>query len=323
MEKLSFITTLKFVRGQILSWVMPSLKVLPLDVFAYRKVQSLKVSQDGHSETSVCEKDNRLYIAKTLFAYRWTLEYEYLLNQASMYSVLSDIRIKSSTGRDINFPKLKGFFNGTPYVLVREFVSGESIECKALDFQREIFLDSINALRSCMKQISPEIKKCLPRRSNMLMLVTFPVYAGISFLRGRVSFRILIRSIILFVKHSTSISWFNTDYVLTHRDLHPGNILLRDNNITIIDTEEALLTEDGTDMAVSFLRYFDWSDMTPNIEFLKQSISSEEHGKFLILSIFYTLQFMATDTSSEEDLTKKTRDYLTIIIDSIAPSLFG
>lgn len=323
MENLSFLTTPKFVRGQILSWLMPSFKISPVYLPGYTRIRSLKRSQGGRSETILCEKNEKRLIVKILFAFRWTLEYEYLLNQASMNSILSDIKTKSKVGHIIGFPRAVCFSSGAPFVLVREFADGEPIEGLSISVQREILLESICALRSATNQIPLLVKGKLPRRSNMLMLISFPVYAAISLFRKRASLRTVIKSIVLFVKLSPSISWFNTEYVLAHRDLHSGNILVRDSNITIIDTEAALLAEEGVDMAISFPRYYDWSNIKSNIEYLKQSVSPDRYGKFILLSIFYMMQFIASDTSSEEGLVNKTKNYLAILVESIAPALIG
>ncbi len=323
MDKLSFITTLKFIRGQLLSWILSAPKRKAFQLTEYEKIQDLKVSPDGISETSLYEKNGKYYVVKILYARRGTLDYEYTLNQASMYSVLGDIEYRQSSGDRVCFPKLVDLIDGTPIVLVREYIDGELLADAPLATQRGVLKECLVALQYATGKIAPMVKRQLPRRSNMLMLVTFPVYLGIALIRGAVTFRIALRATVLFFKLSSSLSWFRTNYTLMHRDLHPGNIIVNGTRISIIDTESTLLAENGSDMAMSFLSYYESDNVKANIDYLKSTLSPGDWRKFSLLSIFYMIQLIASDITTEDGFAKQTRDYFVILVDCIVPSLLG
>lgn len=321
MTSLSFLTVKDFIRGQLVSWFFTAPEKRNFHIQGYEKLKVLKRSPDGRLEIGIYKKGDNKFLIKSLFARKDSLEYKHILNEMSLLRFFEAYSPLNIDGYQLSFPRILDIFlENERILLIREYVVGNPLEEFSGDFQRKIFSLSLKAFSEISKKIDSETMKTLPRRSNALMVLSFPIYVLIASIRYPRYFVYFIKAVSIFIRCISSINPFKTSYTATHRDIHPGNIIVHDKKIAIIDIESTVFSEDGSDMAISFLNFYQHDDIDGNIAYLKSlSSSSEIYRKFILLSIFYMVRLIASDANSEEEFAKKTREYFLVFVDRIVP----
>lgn len=329
MTRLSFLTTSKFFKG----WYLSKLGFFfgkiteDMDIPGYTFVRMMKKGVNGFPSTVLYQQCGKKYVARVLFARRNTLGYMQVMHEASILEVLQSFRKETEEGYTFRFPKVVDVLCGdNRIVLIKEFIEGETIESFSLEDQLDIFRKSLSFFQEITHKLKPHVRGQLPKRSNMLMVLSFPVYVFAAWTRDIFHPSMYLKSCFTFMKQIRYADVFSSNYVLAHKDLQPRNIITSGNEIVIIDMEICVLAESGTDLARSFFAYWKRCGQDMSMLFFESlKLSSDEKRRFLILTCFLIVQLLAMssrnifrDTSDDTiDIDGYLKDFVHVIYPAI------
>lgn len=254
------------------------------------------------------------------YRYR-NMTYWTMVHEASVMEATRHLSKQSLSGRKIRFQHPVSFFEfGKQLVFVKEFTEGEVLGSLPLSSQAVILRECRDFLESLTEISYPKELSLIPKRSNIHLLLTFFPHLINAFLKKNLQLKEVVVLGRFFLHTLLSLPLFRTQYVLTHRDLHPKNIIINDAEIVIIDMATCLLSQKGTDLAKGV-----WScSAEASISLLKESLYREtrkdEQRKLIALLVYYGVQRLSI-MSRDSEYYPSTRKCLRMFFEDIVPSL--
>lgn len=243
------------------------------------------------------EKNGVPVIIRTLeYSYK-NLKYNQVLNEVEMLKLLNKLR-KRTKAYSIVFPKVYSMRTSKHRLTVtREYIKGKQFIELTRQKKFTYLLNLVSAYRSLSRALTDEEISVLPKRSNTMLLLSFPLYFTVAMFRSESLRKTLVALAYSFYAHSfvLFLTRRKSEYVLTHRDLHSRNMLVSRKCLYVIDPEVSVLAQKETDLAI-IARYFAPELGIPMVKkLLRNSLTtaSEKHN-FIRLAVFYTIQILAT-----------------------------
>lgn len=313
MEELFFLTTMTVLTGYLFTWFGPRLDQLPKPLADYSTIKHFKQALNGRLVISLCEKNKKKFVVRSLVSRQRSLPYKQMKHEISILRVLDGASYSAPSGRTIRVPRIVEIREeGHQLTLVRENIEGVSLTEYSRDIQLSVFSDCLDFFEDLSKRIDKSILKRISKRSNITVPIFFPVYFIIAVVKYPWRILCFINSAFYFFRYIASLSLFATDYVFSHKDLHQGNILVDKSQVGVIDTEIALLSERGTDLAISLVSYWKASDKNDDlVDLLRLKLfSANGRKKFIVLTIYFMIQSIAMNSKSNREDTLRAIDYL-------------
>lgn len=250
------------------------------------------------------------------------LLYEQILNEASMLRILEPFHSESSNDIIVRFPKILDVISGKNNIaLVREYIAGESLNNFPIEFKLKVIKEFLRLMLIISARLDKKVKKILPKRSNLLMIISFPIYVFRAIARDWRHAKYYFGGALIFGKFIRYFSIFYPNYVLAHRDLHLKNIIVNGKQAVVIDHELCVLAEAETEIAIIFCQCWREFGIATIIKFLQETfVSAEQKKKFAVLSVYYTVQFL-TIQPKDAEVYHQLREYLEILLKKILPAL--
>jgi len=311
-----FLTTKYFIKGKffdLLEKIIPGEIDLTKNELSsnYKLIKWIK-KQDKDNLTSVGffkYKDKKVVIKIVRFKLKNSI-YEQLINEASMLNFLAKVSAQSK-GIKLIFPKVHDLiYQNNQLALVTEYLDADLLISKSNEFKMNILKDILKKYKEMTLHATNEDYKCLPKRTYLQIIISFPVYLLKVMLYDLDNYSYYVKLMFIFYRNYFSINNFKMKYTLAHKDLHSNNILIKNNSVMIIDPEICVLADEVTDIAqIARLYSAEFSEAEMN-SFLNDTLSSLNDKKhFIALTIFYSIQMMAIRNTNDSDY-KEAYDYL-------------
>lgn len=187
----------------------------------------------------------------TVFVKMWAgkpkkSEYHRLKNELSLYTSLRKYsKVQNSI---VTVPKLiKEIDNGTSLIGVIEYIDGSNLNEATTDEKVEQYVKVLDYLTNATEFIQRE-SKTLGKRNVLDNLKLLPIYLGIRAIWHPKQLLSLLKLTVFYI---LNIRAFMTSdkLILTHRDLHLGNIIISAGKIYLIDLEYMILSTKYSDLA--------------------------------------------------------------------------
>ena len=201
------------------------------------------------------------------FAKVWNQDDPFFLasitNEANMYRLLGRVvgriaHLVPDQIKHIAIPKFYKFVcSGGKAMLLIEFVDGKPLANYSNLQKRKIYNQVVDYTRFLGENMFPAEKRQVGKRSALNEICIFPFVlarATISY-PGHIS--LFVRSAVEFVKLIPSL-FTKQNLVLTHRDLHPKNILVGKGKVYVIDLENMVFTLPEYEYVISLINV--WRD---------------------------------------------------------------
>lgn len=304
-----FLTTQNLLKGKILGFFeqfLVSQKVYKDENNKrYKKIRDLNAGPYHPDSTiGIYEASNKKKVIIKIFHYKLhNLNYEHVVNEANILKLLNNSEYSQTTKVKVGFPKFYEFFSSNDTLtLVTEYVKGRNLSLFSNDVKKKTILECVNFLNSISEKIDRRNLKNLPKRTPSHIILTFPIYFTIALLKNFKSFKDFFKLVIIFYVNYLNSGFGNPEYVITHRDLHPQNIIVSDKNIFIIDPEMCALLEKGTEIAITLRLYIRELGFKIVDEILKEVLkTTRQRKKFIGLTIFYTIQTLAIENPNNPE----------------------
>lgn len=227
--------------------------------------------------------------------------YEQIINEFSMLDLLSNIS-NSDKKITIKFPTVRAIHdNKNEIIMVSEYIKGKSLS-GGKDIDKVRVIKKILSNFILLTEKINKTKHSLPRRSSLYIALSFPIFLAIVILNDIRNIDRYLSFLYLFMKNYLSFNIFKTDYVLTHKDLHTKNIILKNNQPFIIDPEVCVFADSETDLA-HISRYLSHEISHKYLLNLLNDLllTQKQRRKFIALTIYYSIQMMAIRTKNDPD----------------------
>lgn len=232
------------------------------------------------------------------------LYYLHLLNESNVLSVLQNQIFESNTFH-VRFPKkISTLKQGNVLALLTEFEMGSTLS----DTNQEVTLTAldsvIDALQQIYRTLSDDERYIIPKRTAFDILASFPYYmfrAMIKDLRNILTY--LSLSFTFYRNYLEPARLMRPMYSLTHRDLHPANIILRDSTIVILDPGIIVRWDPEADLAILPIIYFSILSKDAIAALIKRHIRAMDKRRYKAIQTYYLIETLAL-------MGKHTRDYL-------------
>lgn len=315
-----FLTIPYILKGRFFSFfekiMNPKVDNIHFDLKGYTQVKSIR---EGELKIGIyITANNKKVIIKALrYAYK-NLLYELILNEINMLNLLKTLSLQVKSHINIGFPKLyKTYFHKNELVAIREFSEGKKLFSYDQDFKLNVITACLDYFKDLSKKLSQSYYKKIPKRTALQTTILFPIYFVIDIFKEPTKFILYIRLFYIFYKEFFSFKFWNTAYTLSHRDLTSDNVIIKGNDIQIIDLETAILAEEETDIAL-FPRFYMYEiEKDKILGFLKKQLqSSKKKSNFKRLTIFYTFQLMSA-AAKDNKYYKEALEYAQYFYDNI------
>lgn len=252
------------------------------------------------------------YLTKKLVYKRKNLKYKLMTNEAKSLKLIS----QHFNG---NVPKFHSIDQRkNQLILTREYIAGRKIAEYPSKFKLQTLLFLIVKLKELSQELSPLATHKLKKISPLALFCVFPFYFIKALIKEPQEFIILLKNFYLFYLNFISSDTLKLKYRIAHKDIHPDNIVVCENQPYLLDWEFLALAEEETDLAIS-CRYF--STYLNNQDLIKLiKLSSTDHKQFTRLSIFYTIKLIGAE-NKDDGYYKQAVNYLSIFLDKILPNL--
>lgn len=286
-----------------------------------KKIKTQKTIEDdsvGIYET----KDQKKVLVKSLSYKYKNLAYLQLNHEAKMLLLLGTLA-KKLKSKKIGFPGLLSVVKnkGTLHI-VSEYIDGKTLKNEKSPSKK---MSSINSILDFFDLISDtlteEEQSYLPKRYSVQNAFSYPVYLVAAVYKDIADVKRLARLTVKYYHHYFEGVSVHRKYIISHRDLDPENILIRDKFLRIIDPEITVLADPVTDLA-TMCRYFIDEVGIKDIEKLlsRRLRFREDKSKFIELTIFYTVQMLSTGEKNSYYYLQA-KNYLKLLEKNILPFL--
>ncbi len=261
----------------------------------FKKVKGFKtVNSRLNGSTGIYRnsRDKKDYFIKTLNHPTKNLNYYHFLNEVKFLEYFSRQQRKGLAGFSV--PKLIQFEHSkSKSMLITEIIRGKSLKLYPVN-------QKVKVLRDLLTQLSNyelENENFLGRRSRLTYLISFLFFWFITFVKYPRKTLWLLQLFIKFYWNYLHLNPFTTDWTLSHRDLHPDNIVITpEHKVSLIDWELSVLTDSLYDL--SLLPRFYTEQIKQNIlaEIIQSQVKNDkDKHKFVSLFIYNCIQTLALD----------------------------
>lgn len=242
-----------------------------------------------------------------------SLPYQQMLNEAAILYRLRGKTFMTATGKSVSFsPLLKLMRYHGRMVLVKAYVEGKMLRVYPESEQQAVLNECIAVLRFLPLEISVPFG----RRRPWQLAVMMPFHLVKAARKQYREWKVLIWAAQSFLKHFASVAFRPTEYVLTHFDLTPENILIDGNKITILDVEMMSYAHPMTEIALCARYHLINFGNGGMLRFLERHLSSStEQRQFLALAAYYSLQMLSIDRQ-EGRYALETLRYLRFLVEN-------
>lgn len=226
-------------------------------------------------------------------------------NEIHVQRLLNETRYADSD-TVVQFPKVHQVIETEGQLVeVMEFVEGTVIDEMDVNTQFEAVTNSLLALQSMNTQLDENTKRQLPKRSKYFMMLSISAYFLLTLKKYPEQSVFLSKFIYLYFKYELRNLLKKTQYVLTHRALHAENIMMNDKQLTIIDPNNSMLSEEFSDLSIVARMYLSKVGKEKVKSLIHNFLSKKQDVEtFIKLSIYYPIQTMAitpkTDTHHQQ-----------------------
>ncbi len=215
----------------------------------------------------------------------------------------------------IRFPQVLSELNNKGQIgYVSEYIHGMTLFNLKADEKINHFSRILSFFQTLSNTASKPIIEKFPKISQIQNILTFPVYLLFTLVKDFKNLLMYLKlSFLFYLNYLSTI--FSSEFVLSHRDIHSKNIIVRNNTLTILDPEVMVLAEKETDLAIVAKGGF--AELRQELNnFLEDKFNNGySEKKFLALAIFYSIQMMAISSSKSAEY-KESYDFLTIFVAS-------
>ncbi len=323
---LHFLTKTNFLKGLFFSlmekYTNPQYQKR---VFSYQNHKPLKVYKEkldniNQSLVAIFKLNKKKLLVKKLSYKFHNLSYEHLLNEISMLIILNRSNRAKVKNNTISFPRIYKIVRKEHEItFAREYIEGKQLSRYSPGIKIKTIISCIDIFTKLTSQINVNEIKKLPKRSSLEISVTLPLYFIKALAKFPNNFANLISIFKEYYFNLTISTIFRPTYVLSHRDLHSNNIILNKMSTYIIDPEICTLAEELTDLSIVSRIYMRELGAKKINELLSYYlISSNDWRIFCRLTIFYTVQILATQKKQSLEY-KEGLDYIDYLVEVFLP----
>jgi hypothetical protein len=176
--------------------------------------------------------------------------YEQLWHEASTLALLGGCeKVQALTRHRVHFSHFIDYIDRDgETIFIQAFIPGRTLAEYPKGFQVEALHECITFLAEISEKLCPATMALLPKRSNLLVALTFPLYLFGVLLRDWGKWPEFLLFGRMFLRSLNIRDLLAPRYVLTHRNLHTKNILVDNGVLTIIDLETCALVDEGAEL---------------------------------------------------------------------------
>lgn len=259
-----------------------------------------KQDRDNLYSVGIFIRGNQKVIAKILRYNHQNLSYIQLKNEICSIKLLSSIL---KINKKYSVPKIiKISDRERRVILVTEYIAGNTTD----NYSSESNFEILNNLLNFFSNINLGKKKdLLSKNYPILLFIAIFYYTLIALFKNFSAYKQIINLSLLYLANISIFDLFRPKYEVSHKDLHPKNLIVRNGKIVLIDTEYLSLSPKFTDISISLRHFSDILTPAQLVATLNNFIHSEKDFKaFITLSSFYTLQILAVDSKGGIDYEK-------------------
>ena len=286
--------------------------LLPLKIVKITNVLShfdlIKKIKTNNSQSGVNislyqdEKNIKYIVKKYVFNFK-DLFYWHIKNEVNILKILNKNKIEINK-KKYSFPELVKFIDTkNKVILITKFCEGKDLAKMNSKKLTEILNECLLALSRINSSLEVKDLDKIPKRTPFHILISFPYFIFHSLLRDISDIKSYIKIAINFYTNYLSFAHlFLPKYFVTHRDLHVRNILVKNNNVSILDPGFMVLWEKNADLAIICYKYMKKIKIADIQKLLNRHlISRQDWKRFLSLMIYYMIQSLAVTTFKSAD----------------------
>lgn len=266
-------------------------------------------------------KEKEIVLKRHGFRWKGTL-YRQMRNEISVLEALRGYVLSGQKDSRARLPLLYSAVQEKNSIqITRECLSGTpfgELQLSAKE-EQEIISDSIAVLES----ITPKIDGIISRRTWWQYMITFPFYLLGAIGKYPSRLPVLIRASVFFYQNIFQNFLKKSEFVLTHKDLSPANILIGNDKISILDVELLGLCPKPAENALIAVHYLKRWGITDMISYLRRQIEPKQREGFCALSIYYGVQIMAIGVIGHNGVDEREDgfEFLSAFLTKIVPAL--
>ena len=245
---------------------------------------------------------------------RKNLDYEYLSNERSMLQLVNTLEFPRN---GIGAPKLIASHNSGGQVIIQtEFAQGHTIDTLPKHKIIETLSLVIRHLRKLSGRLTASQLAGLPKRTPFLTFATLPAYTIRAYMKEHSLGKSFVYSLYVFYKYYFPILFGRYTLGLSHRDLHPDNVLYNSHTrtLTYLDLECMVIADELYDLALIprlFARYLTAEDYIQLVK--RQNLSKSETHRLIALILDGCIIKIATEQKNSRDYKDAIAGFTTAI----------
>jgi hypothetical protein len=168
------------------------------------------------------------------------------------------------------------------------------------------------------REMSDDERKQAPLRSSFQQMILLITYIMRSIMKESRYWLMFLGYLWISIVYYISTK---KRYILSHRDLHSHNILVKSKTIYIIDAEVSVLAEAETDIAIIARYYFKEIGLKNVILLIQSRLQTEKQKKnFIRLTIFFAIQILAREPENDK-YYQEALEYLCLLHHDVIPNI--
>jgi len=301
-------STLQVLQAKLLGLISYFLKfnktlVLQAGFSGDVKIFADKTSKGGSMVGVMKTKNGRKVFFKLVQTRFKTIPYYHLINEATFLQIFKKVEFIAENSLIVRFPLIhRRIHNKNVYALSTEFIEGKTLD----NFSSEFMVKAIKGVLYAFEDLTHKANKFKEdkfiKRKAVITFLQFPWYLMLVLLKDSKNGKLLLKMAYAYYKYYFSSLFMEVEYVLTHRDLYPRNIIINKKQVIVIDPEMVAKCEKGTDLAIILPYYLHKIGIEKTISIINDFFpDSNQKARFVSLSIFHAIQIMATESVSDAD----------------------
>lgn len=259
-----------------------------------------KQDKDNLYSVGIFKRGDRKVVAKILHYRHHNLSYLQLRNEVDSIKFLSHI-LKGQ--KKLSVPRIINVIDKNKrLILITEFIAGTTAD----NFSAEKNYEILNTLLNFFSNASLGSKKnTLNKNYPVLLFATISYYAVAALVKNLFAYKQIINLFGMYLGNISILDLVSPKYEITHKDIHPKNLLVKNGKIYLLDTEYLSYSSKRTDLSISLRHFSDTLTEAQLVATLNNFIHTyKDFRLFISLSSFYTLQILAVDSKAGSDYRK-------------------